>query len=205
MAQSYFTVNPRYVSHWSLCHGNICFSILNTRSYNITIVNITLTSFLLRYHKMNTPSLFALLLWLLAHASLLQVARAEFYYVVFNPSSPVTKVRVSRMATLASINDTSAFRKHYSCPTSTYRHIQREQCASNLAWLTEFWRSTSEYRRDLDKFFWSIWRRNVLDASTLLLLPVSYKEPEREEDGDGNVERRPAKNLAPPSEGKNIS
>jgi hypothetical protein len=48
---------------------------------------------------MNTPSLIALLLWLLAHASLLQVARAEFYYVVFNPSGPVTKVRVSRMLT----------------------------------------------------------------------------------------------------------
>lgn len=203
MARSYFTVNPRYISYWSLCHGNIYFSTLNTRSYNITIVKINLTSFLLRYYKMNTPSLFALLLWLLAHASLLQVARAEFYYVVFNPSGPVTKVRVSRIATLASINDTSAVRKHHSCPTSTYRHIQREQCASNLAWLTEFWRFTSEYRWDLDKFCWSRWRSNLLDASTLLLLPVSYKEPEWEE--DGNIERRPAKDLAPPSEGKNIS
>jgi hypothetical protein len=180
---------------------NTCFSTPNTTNYSSTIVKITLTSFLLIYNNMNTPSLFAFLLWL--HASVLHVARAEFYYVVFNPSGPVTKVRVSRMLTLSSIHDTSAVRKHHSCPTSTYRHIQREQCAGNLAWLTKFWRSTSEYRRDLGKFCWSKWRRYVLDAAALLLLPVSCKKPEREE--DGNVERRPAKNLAPPSEGENIS
>jgi hypothetical protein len=57
---------------------------------------------------MHTGTVFAILVWILAHLSLSQIARLGFYGVAVYPTANITRVKVISLLTVASTNVTSA-------------------------------------------------------------------------------------------------